>query len=145
MRIELTDHHEKWKEYQSLISLLKAQEDRETNIVGNDVPQDEEAIQKLREEMNMQHRAVDRNYQRLKEKVLRRGQDGEFQDHRVRVLWKRVQAQGLSKEELEIMKACSSLLGNTHCVIICSQYILGSCMPPNKFRYNSDIAVLELC
>ena len=80
--------------------------------MGNNVPHDEEGVSKLRDEMNMQQQEVDRNYHRLKVKVLERAKEGEFQDHRVQDLWKRAKAGGLSEEELKIMKVCDLMLGS---------------------------------
>ena len=105
LRKELVHHHEKWKQYRDLVRLIDTHKDR--NIAGNNVPQDEETISKLREEMNMQRQKVDSNYRRLKVKVSQQSKDGVFQDYRVRELWKRAQAQGLSEEELNIMKVCT--------------------------------------
>ena len=112
MRKELTHHHEKWKQYRDLVGLVSAHKDRDSNLVGNNVPHDEEGVSKLRDEMNMQQQEVDRNYHRLKVKVLERAKEGEFQDHRVQDLWKRAKAGGLSEEELKIMKVCDLMLGS---------------------------------
>lgn len=100
----MTHHHEKWKQYQDLVALISEHEDRKSNMVGNNIPHDEETISKLREEMNMKQQKVNNNYRRLKVKVLRGISDDEFKDPRVRDLWKRAKAQGLSEEELELMK-----------------------------------------
>ena len=93
--------------------------------MGNNVPHDEEGVSKLRDEMNMQQQEVDRNYHRLKVKVLERAKEGEFQDHRVRDLWKRAKAGGLSEEELEIMKVCDLMLGSIP--YFCDLYIRYTC------------------
>ena len=102
LRKELVHHHEKWQQYRDLVKLVSTYKD--ANVAGNNVPHDKGRILKLREEMNMQKQEVDSNYRRLKKKVSQQGKDGEFEDYRVRELWKRVQAQGLSDEELDIMK-----------------------------------------
>ena len=73
-------------------------------MVGDEVPQGEKVIAKLQDEMNMQQQEVDRSYRRLKRKVLQGTKDGEYKDTRVRELWKRAEAQGLSEEELEVLK-----------------------------------------
>ena len=99
---ELVHHHDKWKQYRDLVNLVSAHKDKDLNMVG--VHPDKEAISKLQDEMNMQQQAVDRNYRRLKRKVFQGTKDGEFRDPRVRDLWKRAMVQGLSEEELEIMK-----------------------------------------
>ena len=104
LRKELVHHHEKWKQYRELVNLVFTQKDNDRNVVGNEVPPDQDAIAKLQDEMNMQQQEVDRSYRRLKRKVLQGTKDGEFKDSRVRELWKRAEAQGLSEEELEVLK-----------------------------------------
>ncbi|XP_028406537.1 alpha-2-macroglobulin receptor-associated protein-like isoform X2 [Dendronephthya gigantea] len=103
LREELTHHHDKWKQYRDLVGIVSAHKDRQNNIVGKNIPH-EEAFSKLQEEMNMKCREVDSSYCRLKKKVLSGAPNEEFQDHRVRDLWKRAQVQGYSEEELDIMK-----------------------------------------
>ena len=104
LRLELTHHHEKWKEYRNLVNLVSEHEDRQSSIDGNTVSHDEETISKLRDEMNMRQKEVDKSYRHLKVKVFQGSSDDEFKDARVKDLWKRANVQGLSAEELNILK-----------------------------------------
>ncbi len=101
LRKELIHHHEKLKQYRDLVNLVSSNDGRDSNRVGDD-----EAVSKLQDEMNMQQQELDQSYRQLKVKVLQGVKNGEFKDPRVTDLWKRAKAQGLSDEELEIMKVC---------------------------------------
>lgn len=107
LRIELGHHHDKWKQFKDLVNLVSSYEDNE-NMVDNSLP-DYKDIAKLRDEMDVKQRQVENSYRRLKVKVLQGAVDEEYHDHRVRDLWKRAKAQGLSGDELDIIKVCSSI------------------------------------
>ncbi|XP_028406577.1 alpha-2-macroglobulin receptor-associated protein-like, partial [Dendronephthya gigantea] len=88
----------------------EGQDHIETNRAHDSSFKKDERLEKLwehaknEEEMNMKRREVDSSYRRLKKKVLSGAPNEEFQDHRVRDLWKGAQVQGYSEEELDIMK-----------------------------------------
>ena len=97
-------HHEKWQQYHSLVGLVFEHEERDGNVATESTETEQETLKKLREEMDIKQKDVNKNYQRLKMKVVRGADEEDFEDYRVRELWKRAKAQKLSEEELSVMK-----------------------------------------
>lgn len=104
LRKELDHHHEKWKEYNTLIGLVSEHEEKNQNVVGKKDQNNEDILIKLREEMNIKQKEIETNYRQLKMKVVKGPGEEDFQDHRVKDLWKRAKAQILSEDELAVMK-----------------------------------------
>ena len=91
--------------------MVSEHEGRTTNHIGKRSKEDEATLDKLREEMNMKEKEVHNNYRRLKTKVLvTKPAEFEFEDQRVRDLWKKAKELIKSEDQLAIMKVCLVLV-----------------------------------
>ena len=84
--------------------MVSEHEEKNQNVVGKKDQNNEDILIKLREEMNIKQKEIETNYRQLKMKVVKGPGEEDFQDHRVKDLWKRAKAQILSEDELAVMK-----------------------------------------